>query len=39
VIDFDADKKFWLIQKLSKDERVLDEHGHPVINKAFKPDG
>lgn len=39
VIDYDADTKLWLVQKLSADERVLDENGKPIINKAFKPDG
>lgn len=39
VIDYNADTKLWLVQKLSADERVLDENGKPIINKAFKPDG
>lgn len=39
MIDYDADSKHWLVQKLSEGERVLDENGNPVVNKAFKPDG
>ena len=39
VIDFDSDRRLWLVQKLTPEERVLDENGNPIINKAFRPDG
>lgn len=39
VIDFDVDRKFWLVQKLTHDERVLDQNGNPIVNKGFRADG
>ncbi len=39
ILDYDKSKKLWLVQTLSADERVLDEHGRPVINKGLRPDG
>lgn len=39
VIDYDRNKKCWLVQKLSEDERVLDDNGKPIVNKGLRPDG
>ncbi|RNA15334.1 Dynein heavy chain axonemal, partial [Brachionus plicatilis] len=36
VIDYDEKKKCWLVQKLSEDERVLDQNGKPIVNKGLK---
>jgi hypothetical protein len=39
VLDYDKQTKFWLVQKLNLDERVLDENNRPVVNKGLRPDG
>jgi hypothetical protein len=39
VIDYDQTSKFWLVQRLTPDERVLDEHENPIVNKGLRPDG
>ena len=39
VIDYDKLRQRWLVQKLTPDERVLDEHGKPVVNKGLRADG
>jgi hypothetical protein len=39
VIDHDKNTKFWLVQRLTADERVLDENNTPVINRGVRPDG
>ena len=39
IIDYDRNTKFWLVQILTSDERVLDEKNRPVVNKDLRPDG
>ena len=39
VLDYERSTKFWLVQILTSDERVLDENNRPVINKGLRPDG
>ncbi len=39
VIDYDKLRNRWLVQKLTVDERVLDESGKPVVNKGLRADG
>lgn len=39
VLDYDKSTKFWLVQKLTSDDRVLDENNRPVVNKGLRPDG
>lgn len=39
VLDFDYNTKLWLVQKLTSDERVLDEDANPVVNRGLRPDG
>ena len=31
--------KFWLVQKLTPDERVLDDNNRPIVNRGLRPDG
>ena len=39
VLDHDASNNFWLVQILTKDERVLDEHKQPIVNRGIRADG
>lgn len=39
ILDYDKNKKTWIVQQLTADERVLDEQGKPVVNKGLRPDG
>lgn len=39
VLDFENSTKFWLVQKLTPDDRILDENNRPVVNKGLRPDG
>jgi hypothetical protein len=39
ILDYDNRTKFWLVQKLTPDERVLDENNEPIVNKGLRPDG
>ena len=39
VIDYEKSTKFWLVQKLTPDERVLDDNNRPIVNRGLRPDG
>lgn len=39
VLDYDFEEKLYLVQKVNRDNRVLDTQGNPVVNGGIQSDG
>ena len=39
VLDYDAEKQLYLVQKVNRNDRVIDASGNAIVNGGLQPDG